>query len=355
MPAISDADRRTTLPRWLILVGDAAWRIVGAALAIWVAWLVFQQLRVVILPVVFAVFLSAILRPLSGLMRRKGAPPALAAAVSCLGALAILVAAFAATGYLVYQQAGDLGQALSDGWDQVVHWLSRSPLNLSQQDVKDAIDNAGSSFVSASGSGGLFSRAATVAELVTQVLLTLFLTFFFVKDGRRLADGMISVLPDRHVDQAKELVRRVWDTIGNYIRGVTAIATINAISKGIALFLIGIPLILPIMFLTFVGSFIPFAGPIIAAVAAALIALANGSVIDAVLVILAGIFIQQVEGHILQPLILGRVMELHPVVIILSVTTGAVIAGLFGAMVAVPAVAGATVAAHYLSEQRAAA
>ncbi len=351
MPSTSEDVHRPPLPRAVRVMGDVAWRVVAVAIALWVAWLVFQHLRVVILPVVFAVFLAAILRPVAAWLQRIGAPRLLATWVACFGALIVLAGAFTATGYVVYRQAGDLGQALSDGWDQILAWLRQSPLHLSQQQVRNTVDDIGSSLMSSSGSSGLFARAATVAEIVTQFLLTLFLTFFFVKDGRRLADGVIGMLAESRRRQAEELATRVWDTIGRYIRGVTAIATINAISKGIALYLIGIPLILPLMFLTFVGSFIPFAGPIIAALAGALVALANGSVVDAGLVILAGLVIQQVEGHILQPLILGRFMKLHPVVIILSVTTGAVVAGLFGAMVAVPAVAGATAAAGYLQEQ----
>ena len=335
-------------PTRFAAVGAVCWRIIGVAGAVWIAWQLFQLLRVVVIPVVFAGFLAAILRPAMLWLRRRGASPGLATAVVVLGAVLLLVGSVALTGYLVYAQADDLGNALADGWDQVLGWVSDSALPVSRADVKDAVDRAGRSIASG-GSGGVFRTALSVVEVATQILLTLFLTFFFVKDGRRLVESAANVMRADRAERAVGLAERLWDTVGRYLRGVTMIALVNALSKGVALWLIGVPLIPPIMFVTFVGSYVPFAGPVIAAVAGALVALANGSVVDAGLVILAGLFIQQVEGHVLQPLILGRVMHLHPVVIILSVTAGGVLAGLFGAIVAVPLVSGASVAYGYLT------
>ncbi|MCU1676099.1 MAG: hypothetical protein JWM93_857, partial [Frankiales bacterium] len=217
-------------------------------------------------------------------------------------------------------------------------------------DAKAAFESARASGSSSGVGTTALHGAVTVAELIVMTLLTLFFTFFLTKDGGRLGATAMRVFGAHHRPQVRPALERAWFTASRYMRGVAIVAAFDAVATGIALWIIGIPLIGPLVVITFIGSLIPLVGPITAGAVSALVALANGSPTDAILIVLACVVIQQVEGHVLQPLILGRVLNLHPIVIAGSVAVGSIVGGIPGAFLAVPMVAVASVVLYELRQ-----
>jgi predicted PurR-regulated permease PerM len=271
-------------------------------------------------------------------------PESLAAALVVLGSLALVVALLTFAGRSFYAQFTDLGPRLTQGWDRIDGYL-REHYNF---DVLAAYESAKSS---GKGVGATaLHGAVTAVELVVMALLTVFFTFFLTKDGARLGATAMRVFGAHHRPQVRPALERAWFTASRYMRGVAIVAAFDAAATGVALLVIGIPLVGPLVVITFIGSLIPLVGPITAGAVSALVAQANGSPADAILIVIACVVIQQVEGHVLQPLILGRVLNLHPIVIAGSVAIGAVVGGIPGAFLAVPLVAVATVVLHELRQ-----
>jgi predicted PurR-regulated permease PerM len=187
-----------------------------------------------------------------------------------------------------------------------------------------------------------------VLEIAIGTLLVLVMLFFFLKDGPRLFDWAVRQLEERRRKTARELGAVVWRQLGAFARGQTFIAAFDAVATAIALVVIGVPLVLPLTLLTFLGGFIPLVGPVVAAIFAGLVALADGGVAPMLWVIAAEIAIQQAEGNLLEPLVLGRVLRLHPLVVLLAVVTGGVVGGIAGAFVAAPIAASAAAAGSFL-------
>ncbi|MDQ1714399.1 MAG: putative heme transporter [Frankiaceae bacterium] len=325
------------VPHWLATGAQYGWRLLVLAAAVVSVVYALAIVRVVVLPLIFAVMFTAVLRQPVSWLHRKGWPESVAAAAVVLGCVAIFVGLLTFAGHSFYAQLNDLGPRLSDGWDHVDSYL-KSHFNF---DAKAAYDSA-----RASGNGvgaKALHGAVTAAELVVMSLLTVFFTFFLTKDGARLGETAMRVFGAHHRPQVRPALERAWFTASRYMRGVATVAAFDALATGVALLVIGIPLVGPLVVITFIGSLIPLVGPITAGAVSALVALANGSPTDAILIIAACVLIQQVEGHVLQPLILGRVLNLHPIVIAGSVAVGGIVGGIPGAFLAVPLVAVTTV------------
>jgi predicted PurR-regulated permease PerM len=224
------------------------------------------------------------------------------------------------------------------GIDRVQNWLVRGPFHLSRKDVKTDFNNFGDSFKS--HAGGFAVRGATlVGEIVADVLLSLVLTFFFVKDGERIAASFLRLVPLHRRADARELGNRTWATLSAYIRGTAVNGLVNGSLMTLGLVIIGVPLAVPIGVLTFFGGFFPIVGAIAVGALAALIALVAKGPVAALVVIGLTIVIHNVEGYLVGPLVLGRAVKLHPVAILLALAVGGVLAGIIGAFVAVPTAA----------------
>jgi predicted PurR-regulated permease PerM len=272
-------------------------------------------------------------------MRNRGLPDGLAAAASMLGLVLLLGAVGTAVAPSIGNQASDLGQGVKDGVREATDVLSHRPFNLSRaelnQRVDDAIDKA-----RANGGGvttGLHTGAVIVGEVLTGFIVTILLTFFFLKDGARMWDWLVSLFAGRHREAADELGARVFAALSGYVRGIALVGLVDALLIGLALLVIGVPLVVPLMILTFLGAFMPLIGAFLAGLAAVLIALVSNGLLAAGLVLAAIVVVQQVEGHLLYPVLMSRTVHLHPAVIILSLAFGGVVAGIIGVFLAVPA------------------
>ncbi len=318
-----------------------SWRFLVLAAALALAAFVLYQLRLVVVPAVAAMLLSTLLVPPVDWLRRQGWPRLVATGIVLLGAGAVVAGAVALVAPAVADEVGATSDAVEEGLARVEDWLVNGPLNLSRDDIDRYVDlamervrNNGSALAS-----GLLSSAYLALEVVAGTLLALVLTFFFVKDGDVICGWALRHVDERHHALARALGRRAWATAGAYLRGMAVVGAVDAAVIGIGLAVIGVPLVGPLAALTFVGAFFPLVGATVAGVVAALVALVSGGLVDALLVAGLVVLVQQVEGDVLAPLVMGRTLRLHPVVIVVVLTAGAVVAGMLGAFLAVPVTA----------------
>lgn len=311
----------------------------AAAVALVVYALAF--LRLVVIPAIVALLLATVALPVVNVLQRRGLHRSLATLlviVVSIGSFVGLVLVLAPT---VGDQFGDLGPTLSDARVEIEDWLVEGPLDLSRADIDRYTEQVGDQ---ASGRGeviaeGVVSGARLVFEVIVGILLVIVLVFFFVKDGDRMCAFALRQLRQEHHDLARSLGRRVWAVLQGYVRGTAIVALVDATVIGIGLAIIGVPLVVPLVILTFFGAFFPLVGATVAGVVAVLVALVTQGPGDALLAGGLVILVQQVEGDVLAPLVLGKAVALHPVVILLVLTAGAIVGGLAGAFLAVPVAA----------------
>lgn len=311
---------------------------VGITAAGWVA----LRFSVVTLPVFAALLVSAALWPVRMALHGRGLGQTGAAAVTFLLLVALILVLALAVGPPVAMQAGDLDESVRTGAADLPAKLGG--LGIDPKDAEEAVDGALDSLhdhAGAIGSGALDAVLAA-ANVFAAALLALVLVFFFLKDGPRLWSGVLDLLPrERRPDVDKD-GRAAFAALSGYIRAQALVATIDAIGIGLAVALVGAPLALPIAVLTFVLAFVPVVGAIVSGAVAALVALTFGGLGDALVVVAAVVLVQQLEGNVLFPLLVGRSVQMHPVVVLLSLATGAALAGVTGAVIAVPFMAAVT-------------
>jgi predicted PurR-regulated permease PerM len=344
-PADQDGVKVPTL-----VAGAAAWSwrllVIGAAATMIVFVLI--QLYVVVVPVILALFLAAVLEPLVARLRRHGWPPALAAAAVFFATLAVLVMIVAWIGSNVADELDDVGERAEAGVQEVRDWLQGEPLNLSPERLDELEENLTGSFSGAGGGGGLVRRARDVTEALGGAVLLLFTLFFVMKDGFRMADWFKERIAPAQRHDAVEITGRARRVMRLYLVATALTGLIDGVLIAIALLILGVPLVLPLAVLTFLGGFFPLVGATLAGLVAALVALVDGGFTTALLVVGATILVQQIEGNLLQPLILERAVRLHPLVTVVAVGAGLLVGGLLGAFLSVPLVAiGAQTANYY--------
>lgn len=318
---------------WAALLGVIG--IVGFGIV-----LVLAQVRVVVWALVGALLICAVLEPVMARLRAAGAGRLLAAASVFAGFLLVVLGAFALIGRSVSNQFEELGDELSAGLEELQDWISdtfgisAAELEQRAEQAVDALgDNAGGL------AGGFTAAAGTAGEIVSGTLLALFLTFFFLADGRRIWTWVVSVFPRDMRGAVGPAGGRAWHALVSYMRGIIVVALADATLIAIALVILGVPLVLPLALLTFLGAFIPLVGATLAGAAAVLVALVAQGPGTALILIVVVFAVQWLDSDLLQPLILSRAVHLHPVAVALAITTGGILAGIGGAVAATPLVA----------------
>jgi predicted PurR-regulated permease PerM len=340
---------RTTVPLVLAAAAAWSWRILVVVTAAAVVFLALVRLYVVVVPVVLALFVAAAVEPFVSRLTGRRWPRPLAAVTTFVGLLAVLSVAFGWIGTQVAGEFRDVGDQLETAVADIKEWLQGEPFNLSAQRIDELEADIRSAARGATG--GLSRRAVSGARTATEVLgglvLMLFTLFFVLKDGARMGDWFASRVPVGQRDDAVVLVRRSRAVMRQYLIATALTGLINGVLIAIALILLGVPLVLPLAVLTFLGGFVPIVGATVAGLVAALVAFVDGGLVTGLLVVAATIAIQQIEGNLLQPFILERAVRLHPLVTVWAVAAGLVIGGLLGAFLSVPLVAiGAGVVSH---------
>jgi predicted PurR-regulated permease PerM len=264
-----------------------------------------------------------------------------------------LVVVFGGLGLIVQtfiSQLDDLTSQVSDGIDEVQSWLASGPLHMSQTQISDGVEQLQKSITSNQGAltSGALSTATTLGEVAAGFFLVLFTLFFYLRDGGQIWTFLCRLLPRSAQVPTAGAGHYAWHTLVSYVHATVLVAFVDAVGIGIGLEIMRVPLALPLAALVFIGAFIPVVGATVTGVAAILVALVTQGPITALIILGVVIAVQQLEGHVLQPLIMGRAVALHPLAVILAIATGVVVAGIVGGLVAVPLLAVLNTAIRYL-------
>ena len=337
----------------LVRGGTYAWAIIGVLLLSVIVLFAIGRLTVVIIPLVLALFPAAVLAPPAQLLKRRGLPDAAAALIVLLAALGLLGGLSTLLTPQVASQLEDLSQQLETGYQQARRFLESGPLGLDPVPVDEMIANARDRLASEGGEVGsrVLEAGIVVLEGFTGLILGLFSLFFYLKDGDKIAGWVRSLFPRRAQADVQQIGDRVWFTIGAYIRGLLVIGLVDATAIGIGLVVLRVPLALPLAVLVFFGALFPIVGAFLAGTVAVLVALATNGPGAALAVLILILVVQQVEGHLLTPILLGRATELHPLAVIAALTAGGILLGVLGAFLSVPLTASAARAIGYLRER----
>jgi predicted PurR-regulated permease PerM len=326
---------------WRVLVIVAAVALLG-----WVAW----QLRLVVFPIAVAALLTALLQPGVRWLRSKGWGRGIAAATVFAAFLIIVGGTLTLVGGAVSGQFGEVVERAGEGLAGLEEWFGGPPFYLSQEQIDVWVDRILEAFGQdeAGITEGAVSTAGAAIEFLTGMVLALVALVLFLYDGDRIWAWTVRLFPRKARVRADGAGRQAWLTLTSYIRGQTVVALFDAVFITVLLLILGVPLALPLGVLVFFGAYIPLVGAVVSGALAVLVALvANGLVIA--LIVLAGIIaVQQIEGNVFAPLVLGRMARIHPLAVIIGITVGVLTAGILGGIVAVPIVAIANSVGKYL-------
>ncbi len=345
--------RQPLSQRPLVRAGAFSWSLVGVLLLAAVALFVVGRLSVVVVPLVIALFPAAVLVPPAQRLKRRGLPDSAAALLVLVGAIALFVLLFRLLTPSVAGELEGLGESLDAGYRQVRRILLSGPLGLDPVPLDDVVAGLQERFAESSGELGprILEAGIVLVEGIAGLVLGLFALFFYLKDGPKIAAWMRDLFPRRARADVQACGDRVWFTIGAYIRGLLAIGLVDAVLIGVGLALLRVPLALPLAVLVFFGALFPIVGAFLAGTVAVLVALATNGPGAAVAVLLLIVAVQQLEGHILAPILLGRATELHPLAVIAALTAGAVLGGVLGAFLSVPIASSGARVVGYIRER----
>lgn len=340
MPGGPSVDDESVSP--LVRKGAAwSWRLLVILAALVALLWVFKQLEIIVVPVALATILAALLMPAVDFLDRRGAPRAGAVALMLLSGFAVVggILSFVVTQFI--EGAPELTQQVSRSIDGMRNWLIEGPLHLS----RDQIDNAGNAAIEALQNNqervttGALSTAGTVTEIVTGAVLVLFTLIFLLQGGRNIFAFVTQIFPVHVRDRVRDAGRAGFHSLIGYVRATFLVALVDAVGIGTGLAIMGVPLALPLASLVFLGAFIPLVGAVVAGALAVVVALIAKGFIYALITLGLVIAVQQLEGHVLQPLVMGRAVSIHPLAIVLVIAGGGVLAGIVGALLAVPVLA----------------
>lgn len=328
---------RDLVPTWLLrsTLTCACLLVLGLA-----AWLVAHALMTVVTVTaagVAALLLTALLQPLADLLRRGRLPGWLAALVSVLATLAVVVGLVVLLVRRVQDQQTDLRDAVVQAVDRARDYLRDSPLPISPARLEVGADQVTGAILEVLPSPAAGASLAT--EVLSGVALTVFLWFFLLKDGARMWSWFLTWAPERHQIAVARGGAASWEVLTGYIRGTTVIAAADALGVGLAMLVLGVPLTASLASLVFLGAFVPIVGAFVSGSLAVGVTLVTLGPVQALVLLGCVLLVQQLEGSLLQPLVMGRALHLHPVAVVLAVALGALVGGVLGALVAVPVMA----------------
>lgn len=326
----------------IVRVGAAfSWRLVAIALALYVVARVVAAMIDLVVPVAIAGLLAAFLTPAVTRLKRLGVPRALSTAIVVVGGLTTVggMLTFAITRFA--DGLPELRAKLSDAIDETDRWLSTGPMHLSGTQLEKWLRHAqdGIQGNQSEMASHVLDTAVAVGRVAAGGALTIFALIFFLHDGDRIWRFICRVAPMALRNRVDTAGRRGFTALSHYVRATVVVAIIDAVSIGIGLAIIGVPLAVPLATLIFLGAFVPILGAFLTGTIAVVIALVANGLLSAMVVLLLLITVMQVEGHVLQPLLLGRAVSLHPLAVVLGIGVGLTVAGIPGALLAVPLLA----------------
>ncbi|MFP3465880.1 AI-2E family transporter [Leifsonia sp. SIMBA_070] len=339
------------LPRGMRLAGAWSWRllVIGAVIAVLIFLII--QLKLIVIPVLIAVLLSGLLVPFKDVLLRLRWPKWLAILTVLIALVVVVGGLFYLAIWQITRESGTLQKQTVDAFNGLRSWLTSGPLGLTEDQIGNAFSSIGQSVQQDSQVflSGALSVGSTLGHVLAGALLTLFSTLFILIDGRSIWGWIVRVFPKDARAAIDGAGKAGWVTLRNFAKVQVLVASIDALGIGLGAFFLGLPLVLPIAVLVFLGSFIPVVGAVVTGALAVLIALVFKGWVFALIMLGVVLLVQQIEGHVLQPLIMGSAVKVHPLAVVLAVAAGSLLAGIPGALFAVPFVAVLNVMVHYIS------
>ena len=318
-----------------------AWRLLVLGAAAYATLEVLRRFGVVVVPVALALLISALLLPAVDFLDRYGAARGGAVAFVMVLGLAVFggVLAFVVNQFI--QGAPQLVEQVTRSIEGTRDWLIHGPAKLSGDQINRAVDTFTEALRTHQNqlTSGALSTAGTIAEILSGAFLLLFTVIFFLLGGRSIWNFVTRLIPDQHRARVREAGAAGFHSLAGYARATTLVALVDAVAIGSGLAIMGIPLALPLASLIFLGAFIPIVGALITGFLAVIVALFAKGLIYALITLGLIIAVMQLEAHVLQPLVMGRAVSIHPLAVVLGLTAGSVLAGIIGALLAVPAIA----------------
>ncbi|WP_338672535.1 AI-2E family transporter [Streptomyces sp. SCSIO 30461] len=343
-------DPVSAIPWGMRVAAEAGWRLLVLAGTVYVLMRVISAVQLVVLAFVAALLITALLQPTVARLKGLGLPRGLATAVTAILGFVVM----GLVGWFVVWQVLDnldnLADRVKDGIEELKHWLLNSPFHVTEQQINDIAQNLQDTIgtntqeITSAGLQGV----SVMVEILTGMLLAMFSTLFLLHDGRRIWQWTLKLVPAQARPGVAGAGPRAWRTLTAYVRGTVVVALIDAIFIGLGIYFLDVPLAVPLAVFIFLFSFIPLVGAVVSGALAVIVALVTQGVFTALMVLLVVLAVQQIEGHVLQPFILGRAVRVHPLAVVLAVAAGGLTAGIGGAVVAVPLVAVANTVVGYL-------
>ncbi|MFE3605320.1 AI-2E family transporter [Streptomyces goshikiensis] len=343
-------DPVTAVPWGMRVAAEVSWRLLLLAGMLWVLMKVISEVQLVVLAFVAALLVTALLQPFVVRLRRLGLPRGLATAVTAiLGFVVIgLVGWFVV--WQVMDNLDDLSDRVRDGINELKLWLLDSPFHVTEKQINDIAknltDTIGTNTEEITSAG--LQGVTVLVEVLTGMLLAMFSTLFLLYDGKRIWHWVLGLVPAPARAGVAGAGPRAWRTLTAYVRGTVLVALIDAVFIGLGLYFLDVTMAVPLAVFIFLFAFIPLVGAVISGALAVVVALVTQGVFTALSVLAVVLLVQQIEGHVLQPFILGRAVRVHPLAVVLSVAAGGMVAGIGGAVVAVPLVAVTNTVVVYL-------
>ncbi|MFJ6083823.1 AI-2E family transporter [Streptomyces sp. NPDC092369] len=352
-------DPAQAVPWGVRVAAEAGWRLLVLAGTVWVLMRVISAVQLVILAFVIALLITALLQPTVARLKRHGVPGGLATALTAILGFCVMGLIGWFVTWQVMENIDNLSDQIQNGIDDLRNWLLKSPFHVTDKQINQIAKNlrdavgANTDQITSVGLEGV----QVVIEALTGILLAFFSTLFLLYDGERIWGWVLKLVPADARPGVAGAGPRAWHTLTAYVRGTVIVALIDAIFIGVGIYFLDVPMAVPLAVFIFLFSFIPLVGAVASGALAVVVALVTQGVFTAVMTLAVVLAVQQIEGHILQPFILGRAVRVHPLAVVLSVAAGGMVAGIGGAVVAVPLVAVSNTVVSYLKryseEQRA--
>ncbi len=342
---------RAQVPYGVDLAAAWSWRfIVISVAALAILW-VLQFFMVVVLPLVIALLIAALVSPVVTGMSRLGVPHKLSALLVVLGLVGAIVLMVTFVSNQVLAGVGDLSKQVTDGIDQIRDWLRTGPLNVTDSQISDGLESAQEqiSSLSEDAVGRVTEVSTAVGHIVAGLFIVLFSTYFFLADGAKIWAWMVRLFPRAGRLRADSSGRVAWQSLTQFVRATVLVAAVDAIGIMIGAVALGVPFVSAIGVLVFLGAFIPMVGAFVSGTVAVLVALVAHGPFTALLMFGVVLLVQQLEAHVLQPFLMGRFVSVHPLGVIVAIALGVIVAGIPGALIAVPLAASLNAVVQHLA------
>ncbi|MBH1935573.1 AI-2E family transporter [Streptomyces sp. AV19] len=343
-------DPASAVPWGVRVAAEAGWRLLVLAGVLWVLMRVISAVQLVVLAFVAGLLITALLQPTVAALRRRGVHQALATAMTFISGFVVMGLVGWFVVWQVMDNAEDLTEQLQNGLRDLKDWLRTSPFHVTQKQIDNITTNLsdalGSNTKEITSAG--IEGVQVIIETLTGIVLAMFTTLFLLYDGPRIWRWTLKLVPGAAREGVAGAGPRAWATLTAYVRGTVIVAMIDAICIGVGLYFLKVPMAVPLAVFIFLFAFIPLVGAVISGALAVVVALVTQGPFTAAMALAVVLAVQQIEGHVLQPFILGRAVRVHPLAVVLSVAAGGLVAGIGGAVVAVPLVAVTNTVVGYL-------